>query len=283
MRWLEIALLLMASLGMSGCADRLQSQQLPAKWSTGFWIWDSNPSGPPLISEKLDVLFVHVGTIGFNPSRGWSVWQQLPRHLSAAREYWLVYRFERQGVPDLPAAAVLAREFSALREEARERQLNVAGIQLDIDSSTGALGTYANLLRELRKGLPPGAQISITALLDWFRDGTAISSVVKEVDEFVPQFYDLNNPGSYVGGDTIAAKFESRKLGARLQPPREAIPHRHFNLWTGAFGAKGEFPSLWIWIWITPWDFSGSYTAGYRPPFRVSVTNIGERCGRAAS
>jgi hypothetical protein len=213
MRWLEIALLLMASLGMSGCADRLQSQQLPAKWSTGFWIWDSNPSGPPLISEKLDVLFVHVGTIGFNPSRGWSVWQQLPRHLSAAREYWLVYRFERQGVPDLPAAAVLAREFSALREEARERQLNVAGIQLDIDSSTGALGTYANLLRELRKGLPPGAQISITALLDWFRDGTAISSVVKEVDEFVPQFYDLNNPGSYVGGDTIAAKFESRKWG----------------------------------------------------------------------
>jgi hypothetical protein len=203
----------MASLGVSGCADRLQSQQLLAKWSTGFWMWDGNPSGLPFRPDNLDALFVHVGTIGENPSRGWSVYQKLPSHLPAAREYWLVYRYERQGVPDLTAAAVLAQEFSALREEARERQMNVAGIQLDIDSPTGALSEYANLLRELRKGLPPATKISITALLDWFREGTAMASVVKEVDEFVPQFYDLNNPNIYSGGDAIAAKFDGSKWG----------------------------------------------------------------------
>ena len=36
--------------------------------------------------------------------------------------------------------------------------------------------------------------MSITALLDWFRNGTAIGDVLAQVDEFVPQFYDLGDP-----------------------------------------------------------------------------------------
>jgi hypothetical protein len=215
MRWLEISFVLMASLGLAGCADRLQSQQLPAKWSTGFWIWDPNPSGPPLISEKLDVLFVHAGTITKDPPRSgrWSAYGTLPKHLPVAREYWLVYRFERQGVPDAGVVPSVAEAFAKIQEEAQGRSLHVPGIQLDIDSPTGSLPEYVSFLRELRKQLPPGTQISITALLDWFREGTAIASVVKEVDEFVPQFYDLNNPNIYSGGDAIAAKFDGSKWG----------------------------------------------------------------------
>jgi hypothetical protein len=206
-------LLLIASLEMSGCLDSLHSQQLPAKWSTGFWIWDDHLSRQPLAPETVDVLFVHAGTINENGAR--RVYGELPSQLPKAREYWLVYRFERQHVPDLSAAPDLAKDFSELREEALGRHLHVAGIQLDIDSPTGSLEKYGTFLHAVRQGLPAGTGISITALLDWFRAGTAISSVIKEADEFVPQFYDLNNPVSYAGGpdNAVAAKIDAAQWG----------------------------------------------------------------------
>jgi hypothetical protein len=86
-------------------------------------------------------------------------------------------------------------------------------VQLDVDSPTGALSQYATFLREVRKELPPGFKVSITALLDWFRGGTNIAEVIKETDEFVPQFYDLANPGSYDAGSAIAARIDAARWG----------------------------------------------------------------------
>ena len=62
----------------------------------------------------------------------------------------------------------------------------------------------------MRKVLAPGTQISITALLDWFRDGTSIGDVLAEVDEFVPQFYDVQDR------TVIAARFTAAKWGPIL-------------------------------------------------------------------
>ncbi len=93
------------------------------------------------------------------------------------------------------------------------RRINLAGVQLDIDSPTGALPQYAGFLREFRKGLSPGLEISITALLDWFRDGTAIADVIRQVDEFVPQFYDVGDYENYGGGSAIATKIDSTRWG----------------------------------------------------------------------
>lgn len=218
----EVSLLLITSLGLSGCADSLHSQQPPTKWTTGFWFWQGSSTGATWSKEPLDVLFVQVGTIRKQTApymirktaaTQWHAYGQLPDELPAAREYWLVFRFERQGVPDLPAAPVLAQEVFRLREAARKRHLNVAGVQLDIDAPTGALSQYVSFLRDLRTGLPVGVEISITALLDWFRNGTAISDVVKEVDEFVPQFYDVADPNSSHGGSAIAAKIDAARWG----------------------------------------------------------------------
>jgi hypothetical protein len=210
MRWPELPLLLIASLGLSGCVDSLQSQPAATKVTAGFWFWQGSSTDATGSSEPLDVLFLHVGTIS-KDSTGWHVYGELPKEIPAAREYWLVWRYERQGVPDLAAASIVAREAAQLRDAAPKRHLNIVGVQLDIDSPTGSLSQYANSLREVRKDLPPGLKISITALLDWFRAGTAIGDVIKEVDEFVPQFYDVGDYGSEDGA--IAAKIDSARWG----------------------------------------------------------------------
>src|SRR5258708_28217258 len=140
MRLLGLLLSLIAFLDLSGCADSLQSEPRPAKWTTGFWFWEGSAADVSPDAGTLDVLFVQAGTIYKQTLYGsnvpWIIQERLPDDLPAAREYWLVFRFGRQQVPDLPAAPILALHFSRIREEARQRGLKVAGIQLDIDSPT---------------------------------------------------------------------------------------------------------------------------------------------------
>ena len=214
-RLLQMFCLVLASLSLTRCANTLHSQQTSQKWSTGFWFWHGNTTGGAWSGEPLDVLFIHVGRIteSNSPLQRWGVYGELPDDFPEAREYWLVYRYERQGVPGRESAQVLAREASRLMAAARKLNLKVAGIQLDIDSPTGQLDGYAAFLREFRKGIPRDAQISITALLDWFRPNTDIAAVIKEADEFVPQFYDLAPRDDYNGGSAIAAKIDAARWG----------------------------------------------------------------------
>ena len=69
---------------------------------------------------------------------------------------------------------------------------HLVGLQIDHDCPTYSLTEYARFLQGLRAALPPEDLLSITALLDWFREGTALTDVVAQVDEFVPQFYDVS-------------------------------------------------------------------------------------------
>ena len=158
--------------------------------------------------------------------------------MPAARDYWLVYRYERQGVPGQPAAVQLAGEISSLLAEARERNLHVVGIQLDIDSPTSLLPRYAEFLSEVRKDLPAGFEISITALLDWFRSGTAINDVIKQVDEFVPQFYDIGDPAVFYKESAIAARIDSAHWG-----PVFNRFHKRFRIGISSFGRVRLIPN----------------------------------------
>jgi hypothetical protein len=223
MRLPEQFLLLIAALGLSGCTS-LASRQAPPSWSTGFWLWHSSTFDAAWSAGPLDALYVHASNIRHDtepnwvrrtnqPAGRWFANGYLPNELPAAKEYWLVFRYVRQGVPDLQVASMVAGQVRSLRAEARKRHLNLAGVQLDIDSPTAALPQYAGFLREIRKGLPEGCQISITALLDWFRNGTAIADVIRETDEFVPQFYDLADPGDYDGGTAIASRIDAAQWG----------------------------------------------------------------------
>ena len=161
---------------------------------------------------------------------GWCL-EVLPDSLPAAHEYWLVFRYEEQGVPELSAAPLILRQIRQLQNDARQRRLNVVGIQLDIDSPTGARSRYAALLAEVRKGMPAGLQLSITALLDWFRDGTPIAEVIRATDEFVPQFYDIAPSPFYGAGGAIGADFD----GAEWAPKLNRFGKR-FRIGISAFG-----------------------------------------------
>jgi hypothetical protein len=222
------ALVLAGPILLVGCAARLPSQSPQAKWSTGFWFWNGSNAETTALSGPVDVLFVHVGDIS-GPERPpgfvqrlsgeprWNAYGYLPDELPAAREYWLVWRYGRQGVPDLAAVPAIAREFARLALDAQGHRLKVTGLQLDIDSPTVALPKYSQFLVEVRKYLPKGSQISITALLDWFRPGTAIEDVIREVEEFVPQFYDVQDPNDYDKGTAIAARVDADRWGSRFR------------------------------------------------------------------
>ncbi|MGC4051112.1 MAG: DUF3142 domain-containing protein [Paludibaculum sp.] len=212
---------------------------MPTTWTTGYWFWGGSDLDPAYSGKPLDVLYVQVGSIrlddyprpGVGPSARWYADGWLPREIPQARDYWLVYRYESPGVPGLPAVAALTGELTGLQSEARRRNLHVVGVQLDIDSPTSALPQYAAFLAAVRKGLPPGLEISITALLDWFRPGTAIAGVIEQVDEFVPQFYDLGKIG-----------YEDRQvaIAARIDPqhwdPLFNRFHKRFRIGISTFG-----------------------------------------------
>ncbi len=209
-----------------------QSQSPPSRWTTGFWFWHGSSTDITWSAGTLDVLYVHVGNLWQPPGGGkWQAFGELPEELPAAREYWLVFRFDRQSVPGTPAAAAIAERVNALRAAASRRHLKVAGVQLDIDSPTASLGAYAAFLRELRGSLPPDLGISITALLDWFRPGTAIDEVVHAVDEFVPQFYDIGQGAELPARNPIAARIDT----ARWSPEFNRFGKR-FRIGISSFG-----------------------------------------------
>jgi hypothetical protein len=239
MRLIGLSLLLLASAGLTGYVESLQSQPPPAKWTTGFWLWRSYSAVAQSYRETPDVLFVHAGTISYETygGRSWHVSGELPEQLPLAGEYWFVFRYERQRVPDRSTAPEIAAALSRVQAVAQRRHLNVAGIQLDIDSPTAALPQYALFLREVRNSLPPKTQISITALLDWFRDGTAIADVIKETDEFVPQFYDVGDPDINNARGAIATKFDAPKWGPLFNRFR-----KRFRIGISTFGRARFIP-----------------------------------------
>jgi hypothetical protein len=196
-------LLFLTALLYSGCASPPPSVPPAAgglPWSTGFWFWQgSHYQGNP--AQPLDLLYVQAGTITRD-----GVQPHLPEQLPPAREYWLVYRYESGGLPESTAIPILLASYESAANVLRQRKGKVAGLQLDIDSPTGSLPSYARYLAAVRKGLPRSEQLSITALLDWFRPGTAAGSVVDAVDEFVPQFYDT---GGMEGLSHIAAPIDA--------------------------------------------------------------------------
>jgi hypothetical protein len=221
MRQLQVTLLLAACLSLCACSVG-SSQPAPARWTTGFWFWQGSSVDPAYSGQQVDALFVQVGTlqkrsvgwarleVGGNGE--WHAYASLPDRLPPAREVWLVWRFDGRGVPDVEAVAPIVEGLAGLLHGPRSRRLNIAGIQLDIDSPTSDLPQYAVFLRELRERLPAGMRISITALLDWFRDGAGIDRVIAQTDEFVPQFYDLGDPAG-AGDYAIAARIDAARWG----------------------------------------------------------------------
>ncbi len=192
------------------------SQTAPpaATWTTGFWFWNGSSVSMGAGLGPVDAIYCQAGSMSRReaalPRESWTAWAQWPNQAPEAREYWIVLRSDSPGVPPPEVAPAVAQSLTEVLAERRRRGAHIAGVQFDIDSPTRALREYAAFLKAVRSNLPTGVQISITALLDWFRSGTAIGEVLSRVDEFVPQFYDV---GDGRDSQVIAARIEASRWG----------------------------------------------------------------------
>jgi len=148
-----------------------------------------------------------------------------PPSLPPAKRYWALWRLEDGQSPLTrpDAAEGIGGQFASLQLTAARRRIEPAGLQIDFDCPTGRLREYAAWLALLRKHLPPGARLSITALLDWFRPGTAVAEVLRHVDEFVPQFYD-SRPTPADGALSIAEPVDAARWAPVFN--RFKVPYR---------------------------------------------------------
>ncbi len=263
LRYLLAALFLLA-----GCAPTPAPP--PTAFTTGFWFWSGSAARQPRPVPPLDTLYFHAGNISISRYQrppDWSVLADIPPDLPPARQYWAVYRFDLHGVPSPKSVALLHDSFRQLAAQARYRNLPLAGFQLDIDSPTNALPRYAEYLQAVRPGLPPGTELSITALLDWFRAGTAFGKVAAAIDEFVPQFYDLEGPRESYSPPAIAAP-----LSAAEWAPRFNRFQKRFRVGISTFGrARALLPpnpqhTAYYYSNAKPFDF------GVRPHFALETS-----------
>jgi len=90
---------------------------------------------------------------------------------------------------DIPGIA------AQIAEAAREP--NARAVQVDFDARSSERPFYSALLRELRRQLPPGIVLSITALTSWCGPGSWLHGL--PIDEAVPMFFRMGGPAAVRG------------------------------------------------------------------------------------
>jgi hypothetical protein len=188
-----------------------------AGWQTGFWVWSYNSEydsesahNVSNSNEKpLDILYVHAAE--YYPNISDIFHGYWPDKLPIANAYIAVWRLNGLGNESL--VFKLVEDYKQVKKKAAKSGVNVRGIQIDYDCPTDNLFQYARFLKNLRKTLPEEDILSITALLDWFKSDTKIADVLKWVDEFVPQFYDVNEKNISKRKWDISEVVDSAKWG----------------------------------------------------------------------
>jgi hypothetical protein len=191
--------LFVTSLALAGCgASAAPGKQVPparppSDWTIAFWAWQ--PSWGARYAALPDGAIGDEVYVQGQVQRWPGQLLTWPEYMPAAKRYWLLWRFEGEGfaIEHTPPSS-LSPQYGAFLKDARRRALRVEGLQIDFDCPTGRLHDYAAWLAVLRRELPKGTRLSVTALLDWFRPGTPVADVIGQVDEFVPQFYDARPP-----------------------------------------------------------------------------------------
>jgi hypothetical protein len=235
--------MLTAGCGRSAAPDqRNLTATASSEWQIAFWAWTPSwGQGYETVREAAPVDEVYVrGQFGLFPAsvNGLAYW---PDSLPRAKRYWALWRLEDEQSPLTrpDAAEGIGGQFASLQLTAVRRRITAAGLQIDFDCPSGRLRDYATWLAVLRTHLPRGARLSITALLDWFRPGTAVAEVLRQVDEFVPQFYDARPASSTM--TAIAEPIDTKRWAPVFN--RFRVPYR---IGISSFGrvllGRNEYP-----------------------------------------
>src|SRR5262245_58552408 len=132
-----IAGVVLAAAGLGLNTNKAVAFKPREAWKTGYWVWRGDE--PVSAAFKAGVLYVEAG-------RRW------PHHLPATDEYVVVSRIEASDDLTAQRAAALAEDYKALIDDAGERT-RITGLQIDYDSPTGRLKSYARFLDRLRQDL----------------------------------------------------------------------------------------------------------------------------------
>jgi hypothetical protein len=94
-----------------------------------------------------------------------------------------------------PTSETVASTAAAIADVSQ--QPKVRAIQVDFDATASQRDFYAAVLRQLRRDLPVGTPLSITALVSWCGDHSWLSSLgPSAVAEAVPMFFRMGGPAT---------------------------------------------------------------------------------------
>ncbi len=103
---------------------------------------------------------------------------------------------------------------------------NVSGIQIDFDATKSERPFYRELLKSVRRGLPDGKHVSITALASWCVDDDWISDL--PVDDAVPMLFRMAADGKQIAnrldaGDDFSEPLCRNSYGLSLDEHRPKL------------------------------------------------------------
>lgn len=187
-KYIFSVLLICSFIISSGCSSASE-QQIDAHQYKSFWIW-GNISSAPYLSEANEI-YILQGEMNIEKNRQISVFSRqgiapFPPKSMQRQKVWIVIRSHHLAWSHENIHQVLSK-----LKQWELKGHDVIGLQIDFDSPTHNLKTYARFLQAFRKQLPTQYQLSITGLLDWtnIQDSETLSLLKENIDELVIQTY----------------------------------------------------------------------------------------------
>lgn len=185
-RRLSATLLLTALLA---CSRR---DPLPEFPRVVLWAWE-RPSDLSFLNPKFAGVAFLARTVSWRAGEMHSLPRLQPLRVPPATALMAVVRLESDGEPS-PAVERVAQEvLSCLR------LTGVRALQVDFDARRSERPWYASLIRTLRREMPPGMPLTITALVSWCEADTWIRDL--PVDDAVPMLFQMGPGEKWDGRD----------------------------------------------------------------------------------
>lgn len=177
---------MVAAIGMGGRAGRERTAGLTGFPRLTVWAWENPEDLRALDPQRYGVAYLDQ-TIFISPQ----VWSR-PRFqrllVPSDTRIIAVVRIEANGAGAAIDAPGLPAQVAGLILHSAQKP-RTAMLQIDFDATGPQRAFYVNLLQEVRRRLPAGMPLSITALASWCAADDWIGNL--PVDEAVPMFFRM--------------------------------------------------------------------------------------------